>query len=48
MLRYSHKLKASGYILFKEEFLNIKNTYFNLIKKAKSKYWNTFLEKEDT
>jgi hypothetical protein len=33
MLRYNYKLKASGYIFFKEEFLNIKNTYLIQLKK---------------
>jgi hypothetical protein len=35
MLYYSHKSKALGYILYKQEFQNTKNTYFNTIKGAK-------------
>jgi hypothetical protein len=38
MLRYSRKVKASGYSSYKKEFLDIKNIYFNLIKIVKIKY----------
>lgn len=48
MLRYSRKAKASKYILYKKEFLDAKNIYFNSIKKEKIKHWNKFLENKDT
>src|ERR1700709_372439 len=50
MLRFSCKFKASGYLssIIKKELLNAKNLYFNTIKIEKLKYWNLFLEKEDT
>jgi hypothetical protein len=48
MLYYSHKSKASGYTLYKQEFQSTKNTYFNAIKGAKLAYWNKFLENKDS
>src|SRR3979411_93229 len=48
MLYYSRKSKASGYTLYKQEFQNAKNTYFNAIKGAKLAHWNKFLENEDS
>ena len=50
MLRLSRNFKALGYLssIIKKELLNTKNLYFNTIKIEKLKYWNLFLEKEDT
>jgi tRNA(Leu) C34 or U34 (ribose-2'-O)-methylase TrmL len=48
MLYYSHKSKASGYTLYKQELQNAKNTYFNAIKSTKLAYWNKFLENKDS
>ena len=47
MLYYSHKSKALGYTLYKQELQNTKNTYFNTIKSTKLAHWNKFLENKD-
>ena len=48
MLYYSHKYKALGYTLYKQELQNAKNTYFNTIKSTKLAHWNKFLENKDS
>ena len=48
ILYYSHKSKALGYTFYKQEFQNIKNTYFNIIKSTKLAYQNKFLENKDS
>src|ERR1700710_471526 len=50
IVRLSRKFKALEYLsnILKKELLNTKNLYFNTIKIEKLKYWNLFLEKEDT
>jgi hypothetical protein len=47
MLYYNYKSKALGYILYKQELQNTKNTYFNTIKSTNLVYWNKFLENKD-
>jgi len=48
MQRLNRLAKASEYTLFQKELKDIRNQYFNLVKIAKVKHWNQFLEKEDT
>ena len=39
--------KSQNNPYFRQEYQSAKNRYFNAIKRAKTDYWNQFLEKED-
>ena len=45
MLNIGRKSQNNPY--FRQEYQLAKNRYFNAIKRAKTNYWNQFLEKED-
>ena len=48
ILRLYYRVKSSRFTLYKKELIDTKNLYFNSIKRAKLKYQNQFLEKEDS